>query len=845
MAPTVWRANHRFLARHPWQLFLTVLGITLGVAVVVAVDLANSSAMRAFRLSVEAVSGRATDQVVGGPTGVAEQVYTRLRVNTGVETIAPIVEGYGIARGETLHIVGIDPLAENRFQGNLASIDMDTIRRLLIQPGALLLAPATAQRLGLRIGEHFMLRCAGRVQRATFVALLSTTSTAASIDGLAITDIATAQEMTGRIGRLSWINLTLPADDAGVRMRIANLLPPGAKLISARTRTGALVQMTRAFRTNLTAMSLLALIVGMFLIYNTMTFAVLQRRRLIGTLRAMGVTRREIFGVVLGEAFILGLIGSSAGLLLGIALGQDLVHMVTRTINDLYFVVTVNRLLITPVQLAKGFALGLGVTLLAALVPALEAAGTTPNTALRRSALEQRVRTLAPRLALCGAALAAGALLLLMLPTKNLILGFAALFMMIVGLTLSAPLAVAGMAAAASAIVGRGLGPAGSLLARLALRGIAASLSRTGVAIAALMLAVATTVGVGVMVESFRSTVQLWLAATLRADVYVSNQTLDVSRAPPAIDPTIVARIMRVPGIAGVSRARRVTVESNRGFTQLLAIDFSPEHAPRFRLKSGNAHSAWAAFDADRAVLVSEPYAYRYDVDTGGRVRLRTDRGYRTFPVAGVFYDYGVEQGIVLIHRRLYEHYFHDHGVSSLGLYLRPHVSIAEVMTAVHAAAAGKQEILVHANREIRAASLRIFDRTFAITNVLRALAVLVAIVGILSALMALQLERARELAVLRATGLTPGQIWGLVTVQTGFMGLAAGILAIPVGLVLALLLIHVINLRAFGWSMPTLITPEVLVQALVLAVAAALLAGLYPGWRMARVRPADALREE
>lgn len=847
MATTVWRSSRRFLTGHPWQLFLTVLGVALGVAVVVAVDLANASADRAFRLSMDAVTGHATDEIIGGPTGLPEDVYSRLRVDADLETSAPVVDGYGSARGETLHIVGVDPFAESAFPGHVSGIGPDVMRRLLTQPDTLLLAPETARRLGLKVGEHFALRIAGRAFTATLAGLLPPSGENASVDGLALTDIASAQELTGRIGRLSSINLVLPEGKAGakLRARIKGLLPHGVELVSARARANALAQMTGAFRTNLTAMSLLALIVGMFLIYNTMTFAVLQRRRLIGTLRALGVTRREVFSFILGEALVLGLIGTLAGLVLGIALGQGLVHLVTRTINDIYFVVTVNRLLISPVSLAKGLALGIGASLVAAFVPALEAAGTTPHAALRRSALEQRAHTLAPRLALAGTALAAGSLLLLALPSRNLILGFVALFMMIVGLALLAPLAVAGMAAATGAVFGRGLGPVGDVITRLALRGITASLSRTGVAIAALMLAVATTVGVGVMVESFRATVQLWLAATLRADIYVSSPAIDPGSAPPAIDPTIIARIERVPGIGGISLARRVTLQSKQGFTPLLAVEFAHGYPPRFRLKSGDPSVAWAAFDADRAVLVSEPYAYRYGIRAGGNVRLRTDRGYRSLPVAGVFYDYGSEQGLVLIHRRLYEHYFHDRGVSSLGLYLLPQVPIDRVINAVRAAAAANQTIIVRPNRDIRAASLKVFDRTFAITNVLRMLAVLVSIVGILSAFMALQLERARELAVLRATGFTPGQIFGLVTVQTGFMGFAAGVLAIPVGLILALLLIHVINRRAFGWSMQTLVMPHVLVEALILAVAAAFLAGLYPGWRMARTRPADALREE
>ncbi len=846
MSAMVWRANFRFLSHHPWQIFFVVLGIALGVAVVVAVGLANTSAIRAFRLSSKTVSGGATDRIVGGPTGVAERLYTRLRVNEGIEGSAPIVDGYAEAGGETLHVLGIDPFAEDRSGGRFSGIDAEAIRRLLVEPGTLLLAPATARRLSLKVGKRFTVQYAGRSHTAILAGLLPKTDAAAE-DGLAITDISTAQILTGRIGRLSWINLSLPQGVTGQRMRarITGFLPAGTRILPTQARTGALVQMTRAFRTNLTAMSLLALVVGMFLIYNTMTFAVLQRRQLIGMLRAMGVTQREVFATVLTEAVVLGTIGTIAGLVLGIGLGETLVHLVTRTINDLYFVVSVTRLLITPAPLAEGVALGLGATVLASLVPALEASGSEPGTAMRHSTIEQQAQVLAPRLALAGCALAAAALLLLMLPTRSLILGFAVLFMVILGLAFVAPLTVAWMSIVVRLLLSRAPGPAGGMLARYALRGITTSLSRTGVAISALMLAVATTVGVGVMVGSFRATVQQWLAATLSADIYVSVPQIDPGSTPPTIDPKIIARVARISGISGITSGRRVTVESTRGLTQILAVDFAPGHMPRFRLKNGDAQTAWSEFNSGHAVLVSEPYAYRNRLRVGGHVQLRTNRGYKSLPVAGIFYDYGSEQGIVLMHRRLYERDFNDHGISSLGLYLGPGVSMQKTISKVRTAAAHRQALFVRSNRAIRSASIKIFDQTFAITNVLRVLAMVIAVVGILSALMALQLERSHELAVLRATGFTPMQIWGLVTLQTGFMGFCAGLLALPVGLALALLLIHVINRRAFGWSMETLVMPGVLIQALILAVVAALIAGFYPGLRMARVSPADALREE
>ena len=244
-------------------------------------------------------------------------------------------------------------------------------------------------------------------------------------------------------------------------------------------------------------------------------------------------------------------------------------------------------------------------------------------------------------------------------------------------------------------------------------------------------------------------------------------------------------------------------------------------------------------------VLISEPYAYRHDLHARDSLSLDTDRGKQEFQVAGVFRDYGADHGVVNMRMSLYRQYWDDDSVYSIGLYLEPGIDADTMVEQLYSLVGKKQALRIRSNKTLRESSIETFDRTFAITNVLRLLVIAVAFVGILSALMALQLEKARELAVLRATGFTPGQVWGLVITQTGFMGLLSGLLAIPLGLMLAAVLVYAINRRAFGWSMDVIVPGGVLIEAILLALIAALLAGLYPAWRMARTPPAQALREE
>jgi len=836
----------RQLRSHPWQLGLAILGIALGVAVAVSIDLANGSALRAFGLATEAVSGRATHQIVGGPSGLPDVLYRRLRLDLGVRRAAPIVHGdVAVAGhdGRTFQVLGIDPFVDGDFRPYLGAEDRGVARGgdplsraadLVARSGTAMIAATTANDLGLAIGGELAIEIAGHRRTLTIVGLLQPAdpASARALDGLLVTDIATAQELFGAVGRLTRIDLIV--DDPTLLAPIGAALPAGADLVAAGAQAGATARMILAFQWNLAALSLLALVVGMFLIYQTMTFSVVQRRPLIGSLRALGVTRGEIFALVMSEALVIGIAGTLAGLALGFGLAQGLLRLVTRTINDLYFVLSVREVAVEPLTLAKSVLLGIGVTALAALAPALEATSAPPRIVMSRASLETRARRGAGRAGWLGLGALAVAAIVLAVP-GGIVAGFAGLFVVVVGCALVTPAAALLLLRPLHGVAGSAFG----LLGRLATRGIVAALSRTSVAMAALMIAVAAAIGVGVMIASFREAVTSWLEGTLRADVYVSAPSLVGNRPDAALDPALAARLAATPGVARASTSRGVVVQSPRGPVQVVALDVDPARPPRWRYREGGAEGVW---DGD-AVIVSEPFANRHA--TSGSVTLRTDHGEQAFRVAGVFYDYGSSAGVVVMSRRTYDRAWNDRLISSLALEAAPGVDIDALVSAVRARTAGGPRLIVRSNRALREASLAIFDRTFAITGVLRTLSVAVAFIGMLAALMALQLERTREIGVLRALGLTPRQVWGLVTAQTGIIGLLAGVLAVPSGLLLAGVLVFVINRRSFGWTMSIDPSPWILLQGVALSVVAALLAGVYPAWRMATTSPAESLRDE
>ena len=840
-------AAARFLVRHPWQLALSLLGVAVGVAVVVAIDLASESARRALAIASDGIAGRATHRIVGGPRGVPEQPYVDLRLaDLGIE-IAPVTETRVVTvttPARTLTVLGLDPFAARALRGEesaAALLDPAVLIRLLTEPGAVVMTSETARELGIAPGSAFRVRTGARFAELSLAGVIEPRDPLETeqLADIAIADVATGQELGGSPGWLDRIDVVLPDGDARreARRRLEARLTPGARLVDANERRRATARLTEAFELNLRMLGLLALVVGAFLIFNTMTFSVVRRRWLIGMLRCLGVTRGRIFALVLTEAAAIGCAGTLAGVGLGLVLAQGLVGLVVQSVNDHYFAVRVGEVHASASALWRAAIIGVAVTLAAAFVPAREATRVLPGAALARATLEAGARIGVRRLALAAGGLAGAGCAILWLSERSVAWGFAGMLAVVGGAALLTP-AVTLAVTALAAPTARGFGAG---VFALSVRGVGANLSRSGVAVAALMIAVAATIGVGVMVHSFRATVSEWLHNTLRAGVYVGAPGGGVAAR--TVSGATIEALRAIPGVAELSLGRRVQVETTDGPVEVLALEMAGPSYRAFTFVEGNPGDAWPRFDRGDAVLVSEPLAWHRRVGLGDTVTLLTTHGPAPYPIAGIYRDYASDRGEILMSRRGYVAAWDDATVSGVGIYLSPEADPGAVGEAIRAALPPQSALAVRSNGSVREASLAIFDRTFAITGVLRTLAMTVAFVGVLSALMAIQLERSREVGVLRALGLSRPQLVAYVELQTAVMGAVAGVLAVPTGVAMAWVLVEVINRRSFGWRIDLSIDPAMLVQALALAMAAALIAGVWPALQMSRADPARALR--
>ncbi|MCX7735689.1 MAG: FtsX-like permease family protein [Candidatus Kapabacteria bacterium] len=840
------KSSLRYLLKHPIQLVLSIIGVAIGVAVVISIDISSNSAMKAFEMSMDGITGKTTQIIHGSPAGIPDSIYYYLKLNRKLDKIAPVVEQNIITQTNppfTLNLLGVDVFAEKDFRDFIDNADVpigEIYGKLLSVPNSVLVSYSFSQQTGKSIDDTLKVKHGGEYFILNIVGILKDKNNPKKYESLAITDISTAKRIFLMDSLLSRIDLIIDDKSKYDEKEIAEMLPENVQLTRSETRTKISTQMISAFNLNLTAMSLLALIVGMFLIYNTMTFSVVQRRKHIGLLRSLGITRREIFTTVMLESLAIGLIGTIIGIFLGILLGNYLLGLVTQSINDLYFVITVRDIYVSQETILKTVFLGILATVISALKPAYESTKTPPRLVVLRSFVESEYKRKRFILILYGLASIGLSILIFAVSGKNVLLSFIGVLPLMVGFTMFTPALVIFFTNIIKPLAKRVFGVIGAM----ASKGLANSLSRIGIAISALAISLAAAIGVGTMVNSFRITVVNWLETRLQKDIYISVPTL-ISRFNDATIPDGLDTLLeKLPEVKNLTLYRELRITEGNNMIHLIGSSFPEDPSSMYVFKEGDPKQIWTKLKQGE-VMVTEPYSYRTNKGVGDSVDVLTDKGMKKFRIAGVHYDYGSDIGLIFMEIETYRKFWDDRKLSGLGVFLKEGYDVQETINKIRNLVGTDQEIIVRSNKDLLKSSIEVFDRTFIVTNVLQILAIIVAFIGVLSALMSLQLERTKEIAIYRANGMTPRDIWKYLNLQTGIMGLIAGILSIPLGNILALVLIYVINKRSFGWTLQFNIIPELLIEAVLVGIISAILASIYPAYKMSRISPSIALREE
>jgi putative ABC transport system permease protein len=830
--------------------------MTLGVAVVVAIRLANTGSIRGFATALDVVAGQTSLEIVGSGVGVPETQLADLAWLRDYGRVSPVIDRTARVRApdgtETaVRVLGVDVLRDRpfreyrllRFTQEGRDLRPQEFLELMLDTSAVVLTEQFGKRHGIDLDTPVELIIGDRVHDAVVRGLLLDEGPARVVDGqLALLDIAAAQLLFDRLGWLDRVELQLfdaDAVDPAVRSTrideaeraIAARLPEGLRVQRPAQRGRQVEQMLAAFHFNLTALSYIALVVGLFLVYNTVAVSVISRRSEIGTLRALGATRRLVRGLFLGEAAVLALVGAGLGLPVGWLLAWAAVGLTSTTVNTLYIATAATVPPLGAGDLVLACAVAVPLALAAAAIPANEAARMTPVAAVRDADRFAQLGRLPRRAAWLSLLLfGSGAWLARQDAVGGLpIFGLGAALAVVFGAAALVPVLLDLVRRLGRVPMGRWLRVEGLL----AHANLSAAVSRLAVSVAALVVSLAMLTAIAIMVGSFRETVTYWVGQTLQADLFVAT----ADRAPVGPPVTISAEAERLlashPDVVALDGFRNVdlTYGPDSDLIILGAGDFEVlmEHGGLLFKNPADGRAAMRRAVAADAVVVSESFALKHDVAVDDQIDLDSPQGTRQFRVTAVYYDYSSDRGLVVMDHATFARYYGAQRPSGLSLYLEPGVDPEVVRDELLDVVGREHQLFIRTNGALRAEVLRIFDATFAITYALEAIAIVVAILGVATTLLTLILERRQELGMLRLVGAARGQIRRMVVIEAAMLGVLSQGVGLVVGVVLSLILIYVINVQSFGWTIQYHLPLGFLAQSTLLIAVTTALAGLYP----------------
>ena len=838
-----YRLIVRPLIRDPWRTLLMVFAVAVGVSVVLAIELAGTAAAGSFRSSQETLSGN-TNLEVTAAGGVPDAVVGKIAELPYPFEIHPRIEDFAVVSdtGQTLPLLGLDLIGE--ANGNLSA----QLASRIDEAGSIeQVGSATdvwvGTSLGRKPGDKISLLMNDHTREYTIRGVFDDHDEGGSV---IVMDVAGAGQELSRAGRVDRVLLKVP-DDRPLeewQSRLRGALPEGLIVRPQGSGTEENRKMLAAFRWNLRVLSYVALVVGAFLIYNAISVSVVRRRPEIGIVRALGASRRAVLLAFLGEAACFGVVGAMVALPIGRLLAVGAVRLLATTVDALYLSSRPGTLVLSTGTVALALVIGVGVAVMSALSPAREASLVAPVEAMARAQREHIVRVHKVRdlwIALAMALSAAGASQVPAIAGKPLF-GYLAALLLIGASVFAIPALVEKFVAISAEWLQRLLG----VEALLASRSLAGSLRRTSVLVGALATAIAMMTSVGIMVGSFRQTVLVWMNDQLPADLYLRPAGDEAADRHPTIALELVDAIRKLPGVVAVDQFKAYEISYEGKPATLAGTDLQVLHD----FKNSDFVSGRAPADVlgevrgHDAAIVSEPFANKHRVKAGDSISIPAGGREARFRVTDIYYDYASERGVIIVDRATLLKFFPDPAPSNLAVYVAPGAELETVRKEIEKASAGRN-VLIFANRDLRAEAIRIFDRTFAITYALEAIAIFVAVMGIAGALVALVMDRRRELGLLRFLGAATGQVRKMILLEAGLLGLLANLAGFGLGVLLSMVLIYVINKQSFGWTIQFHWPVAVLVGAISMVYAATVVAGLYPAQVATRLNPIEVVHEE
>jgi putative ABC transport system permease protein len=767
----------------------TLLAIALGVALGAAVYLVNSAALNAFDQATRRLMGVADVIVRGPPEGFDEGLFVELARNAAVSEASPLLELQLTLTGSRppLKVLGVDPFRAAALQPSLmAELGADVTQ--LFRHDAIVLSSAAARLLQLRRGDSLPVVVGGTVKSLRVIDILSDN---AYPEPLGIMDIGAAQWTLDRLGRLNRIDLRLRAgmDASTFRTRLAVPLPAGVVTLTPQLERGRAANATRAYRVNLDMLALVALLTGTFVVFSTQSLSVLQRRTALGLLRALGVTRGELRRALLLEGAAIGAAGSVVGVLLG-ALGAALVlHFLGADLGARTYAAVGGALALHPASIMLFLVLGTAAAGAGAWIPAQRAAQLAPALVLRAGDVDAGLSRL-PRVLSGSVLILAGAVLAWLPPLDNLPLpGYLAIAALLAGAIMQVP-------ALMQALVGA-VPRTGQVVMDTAVAQLQGSIGLSSLSLASIITSFSLMVAMAIMVHSFRGSFDVWLVKLLPADLQLRRS---VGSDTAVFSAEEQARIAALPAIAGVQfrRVRQVYLRPESAPVTLIARDIAAGAAADVLPLLGADH---AAPSGAQPVWISEALQDLYGYRPGERIDVPLEGRNVVCFIAGVWRDYTRPSGAVVISRQAYVAATGDHTATEASVWRRPQIKVEAVEAAIRAQLRDGAALDMTSTPELRERSLMIFDRAFAITYALEAIAVLIGLVGISIAASSTALARRAQFGMLRHVGMLRRQVLAMLACEGIVLSTFAVIYGLLLGGTLSLILIYVVNRQSFHWS--------------------------------------------
>ncbi|MBI3183623.1 MAG: FtsX-like permease family protein [Myxococcales bacterium] len=844
--------RHMFGA--PLRSGLTVLGVGVGVATMVSIAAINRAVMDSFRSTVDTISGKADLTVAGSQAGFDDSLVEKVKavpgvahVSGGLTVVAPVKGG----KGESLYVMGLDLLDDGHFRtfegadrdiGSLAD-DLE----FLNSTDRMLVSERFAAAHALKAESTFTLLTSEGAKDFVVHGLIKESGPVKAFGGwVGVMYVGSAQEAFGRGRMIDRIDVAVdPAVGVdAARDALRRELGPAFEIDRPSRRGGSVESMVRSFQMGLNLGSGVALLVGVFLVYNTVAIGVVQRRREIGTLRALGASRLRIRSLFTLEAVVLGGLGTAIGIPLGGAIARSAIARVSDTISNLYVQVNAHQAEVGPQELFAGILLGLGGSVFAALRPAVVASSVQPVEALRRD-----IASGVDEVSLRSGTTVLGALMLLGVypatllpqPVENFALGgYVAIFLALMGASLLSPLLLRVLQPLYQRPAELALGISG----RLAADNFSRTPARTAVPVSALAVGVGMTVCIAGFVGSFKSSAEEWIDKSVPADLFItSSAKLSGVRNTP-MSPGLGEEIDRIPGIEALDRVR-IFPHDLMGL-RIFVVSLIPEvyHA---RGKPRILEGHWPTREErDRGVVtISENLMRRRELHAGAPFEMPTPTGVRKYTVGAVIVDYTSDQGAIFMDRRIFSEHFQDDRVDTYEAYLNDPSRLEEVRRTISERFGEKYDLYVLSNRELRDEAHVLVDGAFSVTYAMEVVAVLLALLGVINTLLAAVLDRTREIGLLRAVGAGRAHVVRLFAAEAALIGITGGALGVAIGVVTGLTVTKVVGMQATGWSFPYLFPWTIAVQMVVAATVCSVVAGLYPARRAASLDVVEALAYE